>query len=96
MAQPTPAQTATNVAYAAALTHASRHRAELEGSKLCACFFCFRTFANTAIHKWIDDKQTALCPGCGIDSVIGAASGLSLDDKFLRKLHQHHFGYRSR
>lgn len=80
----------------AAHKHASQHRAELDGSAKCACFFCFRTFATADITAWIDKNQTALCPRCGIDAVLGTGSGHTLDDRFLRKMHQHHFGYRSR
>lgn len=82
--------------YVAAHTHASKHRVELEASEKCACFFCFRKFATADIKAWIDASQTALCPGCGTDSVLGSASGHSLSDGFLRKMHQHYFAYRSK
>jgi hypothetical protein len=80
----------------AAKAHASRHRTALEASTGCACFFCFRRFATSDIKAWIDASTTALCPGCGVDAVLGDASVASLADGFLRKMHQHHFGYRSR
>ena len=83
---------AETVAFTAALTHASRHRAELDRSEQCGCFFCFLRFRTADIRSWIDNSQTALCPRCGIDSVLGTASGLTVDDRFLRKLHRHHFG----
>jgi hypothetical protein len=76
--------------------HASRHRAELEASTRCGCFFCFRTFPPTSIKVWIDAKQTALCPGCGVDSVIGSASSHRVDDAFLRRMHGQFFAYRSK
>lgn len=75
----------------AAHKHASRHRPEIEMSAQCACFFCFRTFPSTDIRAWIDAKQTALCPRCGVDSVIGSASNHRLDDAFLRGMHEHFF-----
>ena len=78
--------TADSVHYASALTHASNHRAEIDQSAHCGCFFCFRIFGAAEIRTWIDKNQTALCPRCGIDSVIGTASGFTLDDRFLRKL----------
>ncbi|MDQ3369672.1 MAG: hypothetical protein M3680_29980 [Myxococcota bacterium] len=79
-----------------AMKHASNHREELVGSTRCACFFCFRSFGSGDITSWIDKNQTALCPKCGIDSVVGTGSGHTLDDRFLRKMHQFHFGYRSK
>ena len=83
-------------ALVAAHKHASQHRVELEASSRCACFFCFKTFHPSTIKSWIDAKQTALCPGCGVDSVIGSASEMRIDDTFLRNMHRHFFGYRSK
>jgi len=84
--------TASSVRFAAALTHASNHRAELTRSESCGCFACFRRFVVTDITAWIDKNETALCPRCGLDSVIGAASGIKLDDRFLRGLAQFNAG----
>lgn len=77
--------------YQAAHKHSSHHRAEIEASARCGCFFCFRTFASADIKTWTDSNQTALCPGCGVDSVIGSASKHRLDDTFLRRMHTHFF-----
>jgi hypothetical protein len=74
--------------------HASQHRIELEASSRCGCFFCFRTFPPTSIKAWIDKNQTALCPACGVDSVIGG--DMRLDEAFLRKMHNQFFSYRSK
>ena len=81
---------------ATAKTHSSQHRVEIEASGRCACFFCFRTFRSTEIKAWIDANQTALCPSCGVDSVIGSASKQRLDDAFLRGMHQHFFAGRKK
>jgi hypothetical protein len=75
----------------AAHKHASKHRVEIDASTRCACFFCFRTFPRAAIKAWIDAEQTALCPSCGVDSVIGSAANVRLDDGFLRGMHAHFF-----
>jgi hypothetical protein len=80
----------------AAKEHASRHRSELLASTRCGCFFCFRGFAPSEIKAWIDGDSTALCPGCGVDAVLGDASPASIADGFLRKMHQHYFAYRSK
>ena len=91
----TPTISADQQLYISAHKYASKHRSELEASERCACFFCFRTFASADIKKWVDADQTALCPHCGIDSVLGNAS-VRIDDRFLRRMHQHHHGYRSK
>ncbi len=104
MTTPTATAAAAATATAAALSapfiaakeHTSRHRAELNASTRCGCFFCFRTFAATDVKAWIDTDTTALCPHCGVDSVLGDASGHSISDGFLRRMHQHYFAYRSK
>ena len=55
-----------------------------------------RDFTPAEITSWIDAGQTALCPKCGLDSVLGSASPPGIDDRFLRKMHQHHYAYRSK
>ena len=67
------------------------HRAEIEASAHCGCFYCRRIFSATEIADWTDEKepkdqQTALCPYCGIDSVIGDASGFEITDAFLKAM----------
>ena len=72
--------------------HSMEHRAEVLASARCGCFHCGRTFAPAAIMDWVDDGQTALCPKCGIDSVIGDASGVPAGDPyFLKKMKRRWF-----
>jgi death-on-curing protein len=75
----------------AAHAHTIRHRAELEKSSLVGCFACLRTYDQSLIREWTDNQQTALCPFCGIDSVIGAASGFPIEANFLRRMQLHWF-----
>jgi hypothetical protein len=73
----------------------SRHREQIEKSKLCACFYCRKTFSPTQIDEWIDEPnggQTALCPFCGIDSVLGDASGYKFTHEFLAAMQKRWFG----
>ena len=81
---------------AAARIHAQRHRAELLASKTCGCFFCFRQFAASEITTWIDGGQTALCPRCGIDAIVGSSSGFVISDHFLRRMHRAFFNQHSK
>ena len=70
----------------------SQHRSRVDASAMCGCFYCRSTFAPSEIEEWIDDDQTAMCPKCGIDSVIGDASGLPVGDKdFLTAMNRHWF-----
>jgi hypothetical protein len=70
---------------------AVRHRALIEGSGVCGCFYCLETFAPPEITEWVDNGQTALCPKCGIDSVLPSASGYPLDPDFLMQMNEHWF-----
>jgi len=79
-----------------AQSHASKHRAAVEASATCACYFCFRSFVPAAIKTWIEGNQTALCPHCGLDAVLGSASPHRIDNQFLRQMHQHYFAYRTK
>jgi uncharacterized protein (DUF2235 family) len=72
--------------------HAAGHRAELEASSKAGCFYCCEDFTPAAIKDWVDNDDCALCPCCGIDSVIGDASGLPVaDKKFLKEMNEFWF-----
>lgn len=83
--------------------HCSRHRETVLSSSACGCFYCLGTFAPAAITEWIDRRNrsgvesaegnTALCPECGIDAVIGDRSGLPLTPMFLAALHDRWFSF---
>lgn len=80
----------------AAHRESSRHRAKVRASTTCGCFYCKAKFPPKKIKQWIDtDRQpvglTALCPFCGIDAVIGDASGFLLTDEFLEEMHKRWF-----
>jgi len=73
--------------------HSSRHRDEILASENCGCFYCEKIFPPFAIEEWIDDDhqgvgQTALCPGCGVDAVLGDKSGFPITGKFLRAMNR--------
>ena len=73
-------------------THTVRHRAELEASTFAGCFYCCEVFAPSEIEDWVDNDDCALCPRCGIDSVIGDASKFRVADKmFLKEMNEFWF-----
>ncbi|MFC4128240.1 cytoplasmic protein [Nocardia rhizosphaerae] len=79
----------------AAHRYSARHRFEIEASSRCGCFHCRTTFPPSAIQDWTDTQrgrgETALCPICGIDSVIGDSSGYPLTAEFLTGMHDYWF-----
>lgn len=79
--------------YDAAHQYSSNHRKQIEDSELCGCFYCLEVYSLSKITEWVDEDenevgQTALCPYCGIDSVIGSASGVPLNRVFLSSMQQ--------
>jgi hypothetical protein len=78
-------------AFMLAHRHSSNHREELLASQKCGCFYCRKTFAPSAVVEWIENGATALCPSCGIDSVIGDASLYPIDPDFLKAMADHWF-----
>jgi hypothetical protein len=76
-------------------THSSGHRADLFQSERCGCFYCLEVFSADAVEDWIDEVDgvgtTACCPVCGIDSVIGSASGFVIEKWFLSRMRDHWF-----
>jgi hypothetical protein len=68
--------------------HSIRHQHEIEASAICGCFHCMRRLAPSAIEEWLRDEGSALCPHCGIDSVIGDVSGYEISATFLGRMHE--------
>ncbi|MBQ8235998.1 MAG: helix-turn-helix transcriptional regulator [Clostridia bacterium] len=71
--------------------HCGRNRKALHNSQKCGCFYCLNIFSPKEIDRWIDDDETALCPYCQIDSVIGDASGYSITEAFLKEMNAYWF-----
>lgn len=74
----------------------SNHRDAIAQADRCGCFYCCAVFSPGEISDWVDpasdDMQagtTALCPRCGIDSVIPLEAGM--DGAFLRRMKKHWF-----
>lgn len=73
----------------------SRHREILEESTECGCFHCKKIYDPIEIVDWCDcnrgiGNQTAICPYCCIDSVIGNAS-IDICAEMLNDMHDYYF-----
>ena len=65
-----------------------RHRNEILQSDICGCFNCLNIFNPSDIEHWIDKNengigQTAMCPKCSVDTVLGSKSGYTINSDFL-------------
>jgi hypothetical protein len=88
--------------YVAAHKHCADHYDEIIASSICGCFYCLATFPPSEIINWLQENphkrpnvllngQTAFCPQCDIDSVIGSASGYPITAEFLQVMHDYWF-----
>ena len=78
-------------------THCTANREEVDASSRCACFYCQEVFRATEVKDYIvepsmDYKETALCPRCGADTILGDAAGIPFYKELIKKLHRHYFG----
>ncbi len=84
----------------AAQRHAVNNYLEIEASTVCGCFYCIQLFPPSEIVAWTGldlsnfndpaaaNAQTALCPKCGSESVMGDKSGYKIDAQFLGRMHE--------
>lgn len=72
-------------------SHASEHKDEVLSSEICGCFFCESRFPPSEITEWHEEEQTALCPKCGFDTVIGSASGAEISKTTLKNMKKAYF-----
>lgn len=64
-----------------------QNRLELANDSVCGCYHCLKIFHPEEIEEWIDDSpETAVCPFCHIDSIIGEGSGFPITKEFLKKI----------
>jgi hypothetical protein len=65
------------------------HKKRVLASDRVGCFYCVTIFPASEIKEWTSD-ECALCPYCGIDSVLPDSPNLTLE--FLREMEKHWFG----
>ena len=69
------------------------HKQAVLESPLCGCFYCLRIYAPSEIKEWVarDDERTAICPHCGIDSVLPSIA-VDLRPELLKAMQSRWFG----
>ena len=82
--------------YIGAHKRSSIHRESLLLVEFCGCFHCCEIFSPSLIVEWVDEDdngvgQTAMCPKCGIDSVIEVEASSDEVRLFLKTMNQHWF-----
>lgn len=69
----------------------THHQMLMEQVARCGCFFCLSLFGPAEIQDWTDDGKTALCPRCGVDSVLPDLPLYTLDRTLLTEMHAQFF-----
>lgn len=72
-------------------SHTIRNMEEIEQSQKCGCMACCSIYEANSINDYIteaDNKKTGLCEKCGVDAVIGDASGLEINNDILKALNK--------
>ncbi|WP_444996276.1 hypothetical protein [Aliikangiella sp. IMCC44359] len=83
----------TDMDFRSAHQFSSLHREQLMKSEKCGCFYCLKIFHPEKIVEWVDEVdsnvgQTAICPYCSIDSIVGSASNVPITPEFLKGMNQ--------
>ena len=69
----------------------SKNEESIRLSHLAGCFYCLEIFPANAVKDFLEEERTALCPRCGIDSVMGDASDVPINAEFLKRMHEYWF-----
>lgn len=68
------------------------NRNSIEGSQTAGCFHCQHIFPAYEVVNWLDEQYeqqaSALCPHCGVCTVIGDAAGFPITEDFLAQMNQ--------
>ena len=60
-------KTVTNIEAAISSFH---NKEAIESTKMVSCYFCCNVYPSSRIKHFVDSGATAICPICGIDSVL--------------------------
>ena len=59
----------------------------IEDDTDCSCYYCLGKFKGIEVDVYVDDGKTAICPKCGIDSVLTE----DIDIDKLEKINEYYF-----
>ena len=70
----------------------SRHRSVIMSGNACGCFYCLAAYEVDEIKEWTC-ADTAICPKCGVDTVLGFNSLHDVDPELLLDMKKFWFSY---
>ncbi|MCQ2772341.1 MAG: sel1 repeat family protein [Bacilli bacterium] len=77
-----------NLIFEEIFKHATNNELDILNSDTCSCIFCRHTYSARGVKEWIStgNGTNAICPNCGIDAVVGDASGYTFDKASLKEI----------
>ncbi len=74
-----------------AIKYATSNERALSNSDMAGCYYCKNIYPSNEVTDFLETERTALCPRCGIDSVIPSNSPIKLSPKNLSELNKYWF-----
>lgn len=71
--------------------YSSNNKDLIEKSEYCYCFFCKKKIESNQIVRYLENEDTALCPYCGVDSIIPDCVDVVIDDKTIDNMYNYWF-----
>ena len=81
----------TREEFTKAIEYATANEENLKNSSKAGCYYCKKIYDASEVLEFLEGERTALCPKCGIDSVIPSNSPIELTSSNLNKLNKHWF-----
>lgn len=72
-------------------TYSTHNKSAVIVSQKCYCFYCLSHIDPKEIETYIDDGKTALCPKCGIDSILPNSAAGTVDEDTLKEMQKYWF-----
>ena len=69
-----------------------KNRSKIKEDTVCSCYYCLSKYDGGEISEYLDNEQTAVCPKCGIDSVIPE----DVDEEILMDVNEKYFGLKGK
>ncbi len=66
----------------------------LAESQMAGCYYCLEIYPAKEVEEFLEVENTALCPKCGIDCVLGDKIDFPLNKEVLQELHNFWFSDR--
>lgn len=72
-------------------TYSSHNRNLIAVANKCYCFYCKAIIESREIKDYADNGQTAICPKCGINSIIPDSIEEGVDEKTIAEMNEYWF-----